>query len=84
MLNPSENLWSYSKSLIKRRLAENGKNILVGTERGRLSITKFRAQQLMRLGEEALKTVIAKMCSNYISRIESILPSVLREENMEF
>ncbi len=38
----------------------------------------------MRLGEEALRTVTAEMCSNFISRIESILPGVLREEDVEF
>ena len=65
MLNPSENLWSYSKSYIKRELAENGGLILEGAERGRMSITEFRAQYLMRLGEEALSSVTAEMCSKF-------------------
>ena len=65
-------------------MAENVGLILEGAERGRMSITEFRGQYLIRLGEEALSSVTAEMCSNFISRIESFLPGVLREEDVDF
>ncbi len=83
MLNPSENLWSYTKSFIKRELAEN-REILLNGDRDRLSICEFRARELSRLGEEALTTVTAEMCSNFIGRFQSVLTLALREDDMQF
>ncbi|PVZ96858.1 hypothetical protein BB558_007214 [Smittium angustum] len=84
MLNPIENAWSDTKSFIKRKMAFEHNQFMLGDPNGVLSQSKFGLIYVETLIEQSQQVITVEKSNRFIENAKTFYERVINNEDMPF